>query len=344
MAVLGQTLKWFCAFFLLLDVGMPQLIVDTLPGYPGSLPFKLETGYIGVGDLDEIQLFYYFIESERDPTTDPLIFWLAGGPGCSGFSALVYQIGPLSFNYSDYKGNLPTFQLNPHSWTKVASIIFIDSPVGTGFSYSTTSYGYQSNDTLSAHHAYTFLRKWFLLHPEYTTNQLYVGANSYSGIVAPIIVQHIVDGNQVNLGPPMNLKGYILGNPYTSHENDVNSRIPYAHRTDLISDELNESAEEYCNGEYVQVDSGNTDCLKVIKAISDCTGYLYMPHILEATCSDLYQEVMKWDPRAFQEENTSSFLHLPNDKLRCRAEKYYLSSIWINNKASQEALHVRQVE
>lgn len=50
-------------------------------------------------DLEEVQLFYYFVESERNPVEDPLVLWLTGGPGCSGFSALAYEIGKPCFSF-----------------------------------------------------------------------------------------------------------------------------------------------------------------------------------------------------------------------------------------------------
>lgn len=68
-------------------------------------------------------------------------------------------LGPLVLKIEEYTGNLPPVELNPYRWTKVSNILYVDAPVGTGFSYSTTPEGSYSNDTLSATQSYTFIRK-----------------------------------------------------------------------------------------------------------------------------------------------------------------------------------------
>nr|UPO25251.1 serine carboxypeptidase-like acyltransferase [Morella rubra] len=326
-------------------VAASQSIVEYLPGYPGKLPFKLETGYIGVGDTDDVQLFYYFVESERSPVEDPLVLWLTGGPGCSGFSALAYEIGPFGFDYENYNGTLPSILLNPYSWTKVANIIFIDAPVGAGFSYAQTSSGYYTTDTKSAAQTYTFLRKWLLRHPNFLGNQLYIGGDSYSGLIVPLLLQNILKGLEAGLRPKMELQGYLLGNPVTDSYTDVNFRIPYVHRVNLISDELYEDAKLYCNEDYVNVNINNTLCVTALQGIKECLLQINLCQILEPQCafSSGKPKELEWDLRA-QEARTMNFLlsqpELP--ELRCRGFTYVLSYKWLNDDRVRDALYVRE--
>ncbi|XP_022861347.1 serine carboxypeptidase-like 2 isoform X5 [Olea europaea var. sylvestris] len=268
---------------LLFNTGTSQSIIKTLPGYSGTLPFKLETGYIGVGENDEVQLFYYFVESENNPKTDPLIFWISGGPGCSGLSTLVYETvcfctGPFYYDVADFDGSLPSILPNPYSWTKlygfqVASIIFIDSPVGTGFSYANTSKGYSSSDKKSAKDNYTFLRKWLLNHPMLSKNRLYVAGESYGGKLVPMVAMEILLGNEAGLRPRMSLQGYIIGNGLTDPNIDYNERIPIAHRLALISDEYFELAKVSCGGKYDNPDPNNVQCLLALQPIKESQNY-----------------------------------------------------------------------
>ncbi|KAH9689991.1 serine carboxypeptidase-like 18 [Citrus sinensis] len=242
--------------------------VKFLPGFQGPLPFELETGYVGVGESEEAQLFYYFVKSDKNPKEDPLLLWLTGGPGCSAFSGLAYEIGPVNFNTVEYNGSLPTLRLNPYSWTKEASILFVDSPVGTGFSYARTPHASQTGDFKQVHHLDQFLRKWLMDHPEFISNPFYVGGDSYSGITVPALVQRISNENEEDIKPLINLQGYILGNPRTDMVVEQNSQIPFAHGMGLISNELYESLKITCGGEYVNVDPNNKDCLNDIQTFS----------------------------------------------------------------------------
>ncbi|XLR54288.1 hypothetical protein S83_004960, partial [Arachis hypogaea] len=172
--------------------------VEYLPGFDGPLPFQLETGYVGLGDSeDDMQVFYYFVKSENDPKNDPLLLWLTGGPGCSSISGFVFQIGPVQFKVEEFDGSLPKLIYRASSWTKVANVIFVDLPMGTGFSYAKDVLS-QRSDWKLVHHAHQFIRKWLTENPEYISNEFYMAADSYSGIPAPPLVQEIANGKKLS--------------------------------------------------------------------------------------------------------------------------------------------------
>lgn len=64
--------------------------------------------YIRVDEKDDVQLFYYFVESERNPSDDPLLLWLTGGPSCSALSGLAFEIGSFFFGIVIGIGSLLT--------------------------------------------------------------------------------------------------------------------------------------------------------------------------------------------------------------------------------------------
>lgn len=66
-----------------------DFLITSLPLYNGSfddIPFKQYSGYMPLGDEDETALFFWFVESQTNPTTDPLTLWLNGGPGSSSIA------------------------------------------------------------------------------------------------------------------------------------------------------------------------------------------------------------------------------------------------------------------
>ncbi|XP_010061646.2 serine carboxypeptidase-like 2 isoform X1 [Eucalyptus grandis] len=346
-ALVSPRLRPFVVAFLLLQECVQLSCCGSrlafLPGFEGPLPFHLETGYVAVGESEEIQLFYYFAESERNSKEDALFLWLTGGPGCSALSGLIYEIGPLNFNIKAYDRSLPEFVLNPYSWTKASSIIFVDSPVGTGFSYAENPLAYETGDFRQVQHLHQFLRRWLISHPEFISNPVYIGGDSYSGLTLPILVQEIMDGNDEGKSPAINIQGYVLGNPLTDPAFDQNAPVLFAHGMGLISDELYESLKRTCKGHYQFSESSDADCMNDLMAFHQCTSGLQTAQILEPLCgyASMKPGEMFGDRRSLLEN--FFLVREPIDlDLGCRTYGYRLSYSWTNDDNVREALHIRK--
>ena len=66
--------------------------VDKLEQMP-DLSFGLYSGYLSLSDPTR-RMHYIAALSQKDPLSDPIIFWFNGGPGCSSLLGFTQENGP----------------------------------------------------------------------------------------------------------------------------------------------------------------------------------------------------------------------------------------------------------
>uniref|UniRef100_A0ACD6A6B9 Uncharacterized protein n=1 Tax=Avena sativa TaxID=4498 RepID=A0ACD6A6B9_AVESA len=345
MRLVFLLLCFFPALHRFVSTEAAPTVVTSLPGFDGALPFHLETGYVTVDEENGAELFYYFIESEGDPRHDPVIIWLTGGDRCSVLSGLLFEIGPLKFIIEPYNqnGTVPRLRYHPYSWTKVASVLFVDSPVGAGFSFSRNPKGYDVGQVSSSLQLNKFLTKWFTEHPDYLANPFYVGGDSFGGLLVPFLAQKISEDIEAGLSPVINLKGYLVGNPGTGEDIDIDSRVPFLHGMGIISDQLYEMIKRHCSaGDYYN--AKNVLCAQAMDKFKRLYDQISKPHILYKRC--FYVSPRRNDrtiERRILKDDTGVLKSPPpRPAMDCQNYGNYLSYFWANNNIAREALGIKK--
>ncbi|XP_059278274.1 serine carboxypeptidase-like 34 [Lycium ferocissimum] len=218
--------------------------VIKLPGQP-TVSFKQYAGYVTVNETHGRALFYWFFEATTTPEKKPLLLWLNGGPGCSSIGyGEAEELGPFLT-----QKNKPELKFNNFTWNKAANLLFLESPVGVGFSYTNTSTDIKKlGDTITAQDSYNFLVNWFRRFPQFKSHKFYIAGESYAGHYVPQLAEQIFDNNKkVKKEDHINFKGFMIGNALMDDETDQKGMIDYAWDHAVISDHLYDSIKRACN-------------------------------------------------------------------------------------------------
>ncbi|EFX04019.1 serine carboxypeptidase [Grosmannia clavigera kw1407] len=184
---------------------IPDVSFDVGESYAGSLPLSSNAS-------DPNQLFWWFFPSENEDAKKEIVIWLNGGPGCSSLEGLLQENGPFIWQYGTY---LPV--QNTWSWNKLSNIVYIEQPVGTGFSVGTPT------ATSEEDVARQFLGFWKNFAQLFSLQgyKVYIAGESYAGMYCPYIAAAMVDANDTTY---YNLNGVMIYDPVIGY-NDIQNTI-----------------------------------------------------------------------------------------------------------------------
>nr|XP_018677012.1 PREDICTED: serine carboxypeptidase-like 51 isoform X4 [Musa acuminata subsp. malaccensis] len=191
------------------------LLVDAARTADGSE----EWGYVQV--RPRAHMFWWLYRSpqrvDNGSAPWPTVLWLQGGPGGSGVGIGNFQeIGPVDAN----------LQPRCTTWLQKADLLFVDNPVGTGYSFVEDESLFVKSDWEAAADLTTLLKN--LYHEQASSWQnspLFIVAESYGGkfaVTAGLSIAQAIRVGELKL----NLGGVALGDSWISPEDFVLSWAP----------------------------------------------------------------------------------------------------------------------
>jgi carboxypeptidase D len=142
-----------------------ELKVESIPSSSVNLD-----SYAGQIPINDQSSYFFWMFKSIKPENDVLLFWFNGGPGCSSMDGALLENGPLRFNGDN-------LVLNQFGWNNAASVVYVDQPVGTG--YSVTGEPLTSNSAVVDYFR-IFLDNFLQIFDEYSDSRIFLAGESYA--------------------------------------------------------------------------------------------------------------------------------------------------------------------
>ncbi|KAK6358828.1 Cell death protease [Orbilia brochopaga] len=199
--------------------------ITSLPGEPADTAFKMHSGHIEVDAATNANLFFWHVTNRHIDARQRTVIWINGGPGCSSMDGALMEVGP----YRVKDGKL---LYNEGSWHEFANLLFVDNPVGTGFSYVNGN-GYLHELPEMSKHFMIFLEKFYELFPEYEQDEIWISGESYAGQHIPYIAKAILERNRIK-SKKWNVAGLLIGNGWIDPKSQYPAYLEFAYQAGLV--------------------------------------------------------------------------------------------------------------
>lgn len=246
------------------------------------------TSYSGFFTIDkdcDSNIFFWFFPSQHNWEKDPVSVWLNGGPGSSSLIGLFLENGPYTLTSNG------TLILNEYSWNRNSSIIYIDNPVGTGFSYTSLSC-YVTTVEEVGEGILNVLLQFFKLFPEINQNPFFLTGESYAGKFIPAIAHAIIHSDKKS---HINFQGVAIGNGWIDPVNQLGFGH-YFYQLGLIDLNALKKIKSYEDDIPLHVEQGNyrnaSDLMnKVLDLFKDLSGFSSLYNYLHETAAPKENDV-----------------------------------------------------
>lgn len=179
----------------------------------------------------------------------PILLWLQGGPGCSSMIGNFYELGPWRIS-EDLK-----LHRNPAPWNRLFDLLFLDNPVGTGFSIAPSLSDIPSDQDQVSSHIYSALQTFFDLFPHLRHRPFFITGESYAGKFVPTIAAYILSKQDEQIAhnclsiassspPALRLDGVAIGNGLIHPPAQVLMHGPTAYHMGILDEYQKAIAQE----------------------------------------------------------------------------------------------------
>lgn len=228
-------------------------------------------------------LYYTTHPNAVNPSDRPLAIWLQGGPGASSTGYGNFEeIGPLDLdlNHRNY------------TWVKDMNVLFIDSPVGSGFSYVDDEKYFATNNTQVGKDLVELLHGFYKQNPEFRATPLHIFSESYGGKVA-VEFAYLLNREIQDRRIDCNLKSVSSIDGWISPIDTMYSWAPFLLQMGFVDKDGHDAIEKstkkteaaFLRGDYVNATilCDRTECVNIKK-----TGYIDFYNVLRPQISNSF--------------------------------------------------------